>query len=78
MQKTTPLDLVKHCETSEEILKIFKKEFQKDAKLKLQNTINQFNEQLNIFGYSADDLRLMKKLRKSLEICLLENDYKSI
>ena len=38
-----------------------------EAVIKMNGEINRFNQHMNIFGYSPDDLRRMKRMRSVLK-----------
>jgi alpha-mannosidase len=38
-----------------------------EAVIKMNKEINRFNQHMNIFGYSPDDLRRMKRMRSVLK-----------
>jgi alpha-mannosidase len=56
-----------HYEEDTIVKMILEENSRSEAVIKMNAEINRFNQHMNIFGYSPDDLRRMKRMRSVLK-----------
>jgi hypothetical protein len=68
MAEEKEIDLFSSQYEEDTIVKmILEENSRSEAVIKMNAEINRFNQHMNIFGYSPDDLRRMKRMRSVLK-----------